>query len=278
MKKIKLKLSAISVILIFAMIFSSLVSCNAPSESADTTREQTTDQLETREKIYSSATIDDDFDSDMILVWIQPYMYDYEYTVEDFSDIGCVAIDSVKKYPDIKKQKFYLSLDRQSKQNVLDAIKILELRPDILLADICGYDTLTYMGIDDVAALLISHQSNLSPAAIKRIILRNVDSISRLSSYCLTGGRLNANAALRDSAIHGSHTMTLDTSYQDAEEHRYLCYSCGHADYDKHIWTTVQVGSNGAPPPDASVNYIPMYKCTVCNYTTPLPPSGTLTN
>lgn len=543
MKKMKLKLSAISVILIFAMIFGSLVSCGEPSEYADTVQHDTTnsinenteqndlnestEQLETNKKEYWSGSVNDNFVDNQLLVEIQPYAKLYEYSIEDFKEVGCIEVKNLFKMQLVIEGRsnrwLVLTLDIRSKQNVIDCMKILQGREDITrvtpnvivtlddytldvhsddtyygsqwaiskinlpdawnietgsndvlvgvldtgidathpdlsgrinislsesytpedtnpledplghgthVAGIIGaagnnsmgitgacwniklvslrifdesehssvekiaeaiieaeeknikilnmsfssssdmpavaqaiseysglvvctagntfgnndrtprypasydYDNIICVGnsrntdskaagscygqnsvdlfapgtsilscyptllcssctddtsghhttgyhslsgtsmaapyVTGVAALLLSHQSNLTASDIKRIILDNVDEVSRLSTYCVTGGRLNAYKALSDSAIHRSHTMTLDTSYQDAEKHRYLCYSCGHADYDRHNWSLVQNGTNAA---DASINYVPIYKCTVCNYTMYTSPS-----
>ena len=113
---------------------------------------------------------------------------------------------------------------------------------------------------------------------MKRIILDNVDELSRLSSYCLTGGRLNAYNALSDSAIHRTHTMVLDNTYSNLENHRYSCTGCLHLDYDAHTWTEVYYGTNNLLPPDLSINAIVRYECTVCGYNTPIPPSNTVTH
>ena len=46
------------------------------------------------------------------------------------------------------------------------------------------------------AALLMSYYTTMTPAQVKAAILNNVDTISALSGYCVTGGRLNVYAAL----------------------------------------------------------------------------------
>ena len=50
--------------------------------------------------------------------------------------------------------------------------------------------------VTGVAALLMSYYRNMTPSQIKSLILNNVDTISSLSDYCVTGGRLNAYRAL----------------------------------------------------------------------------------
>ena len=166
MKKMKLKLSAISVILIFSMIFGSLMSCDEPAdtEPSDTANsitestelngvDETTEPLETLEKQHNDYNIDMDFFDNMVVVVTQPYMYDHEYTVEDFSDIGCIEISNVKKYQNSKKQILWLVLDKNSKQNVLDAISILEQRQDVVRADPHGEDKPCLLEADESMAI-----------------------------------------------------------------------------------------------------------------------------
>ncbi len=50
--------------------------------------------------------------------------------------------------------------------------------------------------VTGVAALLMSYYPNMTPAQVKAAILNNVDSVTSLSGYCVTGGRLNAFNAL----------------------------------------------------------------------------------
>ena len=153
MKKMKLKLSAISVILIFSMIFGSLVSCDEPSESVDATNEETTEQLETVEKVYGTYSVDMIFSDNEVMVVIQPYNYTYEYTKEDFSYLGCTSIKNLFKWEEIKQQSFTLVLDKNSKQNVLDAISILEQRQDVVRADPHGEDKPCLLEADESMAI-----------------------------------------------------------------------------------------------------------------------------
>ena len=57
-----------------------------------------------------------------------------------------------------------------------------------------------------VAALLLSHDSRLTAENIKTAILDNATPVSALSGLCTTGGRLNANAAIRSI---GYNTVTI---------------------------------------------------------------------
>lgn len=51
--------------------------------------------------------------------------------------------------------------------------------------------------VTGVAALILSHNSNLTTAELKAAILDNATPVAVLNGLCVTGGRLNANAAIR---------------------------------------------------------------------------------
>ena len=85
------------------------------------------------EKVYCSATVQDDFkDNRIIIVTFSEYNL-YSYTVEDFAEIGCIALQNLwYDQEDLTKVRIIsLTLGEQSKQNVLDCIKILQQRIDL---------------------------------------------------------------------------------------------------------------------------------------------------
>lgn len=106
------------------------------------------------EKVYCNATIDDNFtDNEVLVVLTNEESLEFnEYTINDFSEINCVAIDDLTDgYKDKIEQQLNgtyvgnnpitletfnrilkLTLPINSKQNVLDVIDILEDRNDII--------------------------------------------------------------------------------------------------------------------------------------------------
>ncbi len=89
------------------------------------------------EKYYTGATIDDNFYADKIIIVIFPEYTLYPYTVEDFAEIGCVELRNLWFDEDDPSEAriISLTLDKNSKQNVLDCIKILEHRADLESAE-----------------------------------------------------------------------------------------------------------------------------------------------
>lgn len=88
-------------------------------------------------KIYCSAMIDEYFSDHEIIVIIDKSWFDKEYTADDFSEIGCASIVDISEQEDYKSmlrynyRTFLLTLQEASKQNVLDCIRLLELREDM---------------------------------------------------------------------------------------------------------------------------------------------------
>ncbi len=88
--------------------------------------------------------------------------------------------------------------------------------------------------VTGVAALLLSEYPNLTPREIKATIMDNVDIV--YNSYdtdvfggrCVSGGRLNAYAAL--TSISHSYTYTSLNSTQ----HTCICSDCGHSQTEGH--------------------------------------------
>ena len=93
-------------------------------------------------KIYCSATIDEYFSDHEIIVIIDKSWFDKEYTADDFSEIGCVSIVDISEQEDYKSmlrynyRSFRLTLQEASKQNVLDCIRLLELREDMYFVSV----------------------------------------------------------------------------------------------------------------------------------------------
>ncbi len=95
-----------------------------------------TAHAESLEKVYCQATMDDDFTDNEILIITMPFANFKEYNVEDFESINCINIEEISY--NIKENVLCriieLTIDGHNKQNVLEAIKILEDRNDIYSA------------------------------------------------------------------------------------------------------------------------------------------------
>ncbi len=124
-----------------------------------------TAHAETLEKVYCQATIDDDFTDNEILIITMPFANYKEYIPEDFANINCIGIEELScniKEDDLCRT-IELTIEGHSKQNVLEAIDILESRNDIYCAqpNYIYQNTILDSQIPDMA-----NNVNISPSSI----------------------------------------------------------------------------------------------------------------
>lgn len=117
-----------------------------------------------------------------------------------------------------------------------------------------------------VAALLKSNNPSLSVSKIKEIILGSSAKYSSLSTYCVTGGRLDAYNALY--AINHTHSY----SYVDRNNNYYHIKQCNLCYYnynENHTWVknNIILEQN-----QNDIMYIPGYSCYYCGAYTNIPP------
>ena len=98
-------------------------------------------------KQYVEASLDWTFYGKSVYVTVQPQYNDKVYTVEDFADIGCVAIEeATSKWADFENnpnricKRWLVHLDRQSKEWVIEVFKILYEREDVFLVQPDSYN------------------------------------------------------------------------------------------------------------------------------------------
>ncbi len=103
--------------------------------------------------------------------------------------------------------------------------------------------------VTGVAALILAKEPTLSMSEIKETIIRNVDKVAAFDGLCVSGGRLNAEKALKN--IH--HHNFIYTSTGDLFQHRQICRTCGYETEESHTWIEL-------------ANY--SYKCNKCRMTT----------
>ena len=108
-----------------------------PAEATTTVPATTTGRPDGLEKQYCNATVEDDFIDNKINIIVFPEYNFVEYTVDDFSEIGCINVyEDTYKPPQEGElgRQLQLTLKERSKENVLKAIKLLEQREDIYKA------------------------------------------------------------------------------------------------------------------------------------------------
>ena len=88
-------------------------------------------------KYYCNATMDSPFLGDYVSVTLMPYASEKEYTPEDFPECEFTEIERKIYYPDDPKNRYVtltMILAHPSKENALEAVKLLEKRPDVYYA------------------------------------------------------------------------------------------------------------------------------------------------
>lgn len=145
-----------TVLLLLLTLAVTLSGCAYPSnqvgdsESTTTTAITTTERADGLKKIYCQATLEDDFVDNKILFGVFPEYNEYEYTVDDFADVGCIDYKEIMTYKPGKPNSriMRITLDKHSKENVLAMIKKLEAREDIRYAEPSYYQSIEAVAND----------------------------------------------------------------------------------------------------------------------------------
>ena len=143
-------------------------------------------------KTECTATIDDEFDDNEIIIVIAPSYNFTEYTINDFSSIGCIEIKELTRNISANSlcRIIKLTLEEHSKANVIAAIDQLEQRGDIYSAEP------NYLQTFNLAPNDPEYTTGDQWA---------IDKISLPSAWNLTTGSSTIRVGVIDSGIDASH-------------------------------------------------------------------------
>lgn len=97
-------------------------------------------------KWYLKYSVDSQFYGKSVYVTVQPPYNDKEYTVDDFAEIGCVAVEETTSFdfktnPNRIGRKWQLHLGKESKEWAVQAIEMLYEREDVFLVQADHYNS-----------------------------------------------------------------------------------------------------------------------------------------
>ena len=116
-----------------------------------------------------------------------------------------------------------------------------------------------------LAALLLSHNNNLTTQQLKSAIISYCTQRTILNGKCVSGGYINAYESFL-----GVHTHSYSYEYYNEYYHTKTCDICESTYLAAHSWTLCHGHMNGAYLPNGPIYYM----CTKCGALSPqIPPS-----
>lgn len=97
---------------------------------------------DTEPKVISTPTLDQDFVDNQVLLLMQKYASQRQYTADDFKKVGCIKVEYLtyeKQLLEGQNLSLLLTLDTHSKENVIKVISKLQKRRDVVAAEPAYY-------------------------------------------------------------------------------------------------------------------------------------------
>lgn len=201
----------VALLIIVALVFS-FVNVASATEIIGTSH-HSANLFENQHKLYSAATMEDSFVDNQVVLTLFPEYNDYCYTNADYADVGCVTVEEILSATtdDRPSRVLLLTLNLESKANVISAIKLLEGRPEVYCAEpnyLCTIDN--------------SPDDSLYEDGDQWAI----DKIDLPAAWSTTTGSSSVKVGIIDSGIDGTHPDLINRINEDLS----YCFSSDYSD------------------------------------------------
>ena len=150
------------------------------------------DPVELEPKVMSTATADENFADDQVLLLMQKYASQREYTIHDFKKVGCIKVEYLtyeEQLAEGQNLSLLLTLDKHSKENVIEVISKLLERKDVVAAEPAYF-----------------LQSQLTPSDYGYSTQWSLPHIDLPDAWNITTGSSSVLVGIADSGIDSTHS------------------------------------------------------------------------
>jgi hypothetical protein len=89
-------------------------------------------------KVMFTPSVEDEFAPDRVIIGVYEFAYQYDYIPEDFVEVSCESVQRLfgpYEGSDVPTRYLLLELNTGSKEQLIEAIKLLQQRADIYAAE-----------------------------------------------------------------------------------------------------------------------------------------------
>ena len=136
----------LSYLLLAAMVMVLLCGCGTDKTSVFDRHSVSEDVIAAQQEEFGQyrrfPALKDNFSETSVVITVYPFAAEFEYLASDFADIKCTDVrdaDNSNINPERPSRKLVLTLDTNSKQDIIDAMMTLLERDDVYSAEPVGW-------------------------------------------------------------------------------------------------------------------------------------------